>query len=148
MRRERGRIGERETALLTTGQAARRSGVSRHTLLRAVRRGKLTPVPRAPDGAYRFRPDDVAAYAARKARGAAPGPVPAEREASENDVGRRGLERLLAATDIPHIGIDALITRVLATVAENLDVAVTYLSRVDGPTLHIERVHDRGGLGL
>ncbi len=62
-------------ALLTTGQAARCSGISRHTLLRAVRRGDLAPALRTPGGAHRFRAADVAAYARRLA-GAAEAPVP------------------------------------------------------------------------
>jgi len=48
--------------LLTTGEAAHLVGLSRYTLLRAVRRGDLTPAARTPGGFHRFRPADVDAY--------------------------------------------------------------------------------------
>lgn len=50
---------------LTTGDAARLVGVSRFTLLRAVRRGEITPAQRTPGGYLRFDPADGAAYALR-----------------------------------------------------------------------------------
>jgi PAS domain S-box-containing protein/excisionase family DNA binding protein len=49
---------------LSTGEAARRCGFSRHTLLRAARRGDLPPAWRTPGGNLRFRAADVAAFAA------------------------------------------------------------------------------------
>src|SRR5579885_2348741 len=54
---------------LTTGDAARLVGVSRFTLLRAVRRGEITPAQRTPGGYLRFDPIDVAAYAGRLTSG-------------------------------------------------------------------------------
>jgi excisionase family DNA binding protein/PAS domain S-box-containing protein len=54
-----------EGGLLTTGEAAQRLGISRHTLLRAVERGEITPSLRTPGGYLRFFPDTVDAYAHR-----------------------------------------------------------------------------------
>src|SRR5919199_5685559 len=54
-----------DTALLTTGEVAQRLGISRHTLLRAVERGEITPSLRTPGGYLRFLPDTVEAYAHR-----------------------------------------------------------------------------------
>src|SRR5918912_241520 len=51
------------TSLLTTGEVAQRLGISRHTLLRAVERGEITPSLRTPGGYLRFLPDTVEAYA-------------------------------------------------------------------------------------
>src|SRR5579875_1123077 len=48
---------------LTTDQAAMALGLSRYALLRAVRRGAITPALRTPGGCYRFHPATVAAYA-------------------------------------------------------------------------------------
>jgi excisionase family DNA binding protein len=53
------------TSLLTTGEVAQRLGISRHTLLRAVERGEITPSLRTPGGYPRFLPDTVEAYAHR-----------------------------------------------------------------------------------
>src|SRR5579885_1427453 len=64
-----------EAILVSTGEAARRCGLSRHTLLRAVQRGDLTPALRTPGGRLRFHPADIDALAARLAPG--PAPVPA-----------------------------------------------------------------------
>src|SRR5579875_3039451 len=63
---------------LTTDQAAMALGLSRYALLRAVRRGAITPALRTPGGCYRFHPATVAAYARTlaapaDARPAAPG---------------------------------------------------------------------------
>src|SRR5947209_7896542 len=54
-----------EGGLLTTGEAAQRLGISRHTLLRAVERGEITPSLRTPGGYLRFLPDTVEVYAHR-----------------------------------------------------------------------------------
>jgi len=51
------------TSYLSTGTVARRLGLSRHTVHRAVRDGALTPVQRTPGGYLRFTPDAVATYA-------------------------------------------------------------------------------------
>ena len=65
--RERQRIGkttlieQRETSYLTTGEAAKFIGVSRHTLLRAVHRGEIRPAMKTPGGRLRFRIDDIEA---------------------------------------------------------------------------------------
>lgn len=48
---------------LTTGQAARRLGVAKNTLLRAVRLGEIRVARQMPGGALRFLPTDVDAYA-------------------------------------------------------------------------------------
>jgi PAS domain S-box-containing protein/excisionase family DNA binding protein len=48
---------------MSTGEAARRCGLSRHTLLRAARRGDLLPASRTPGGDLRFRAADVEAFA-------------------------------------------------------------------------------------
>jgi diguanylate cyclase (GGDEF)-like protein/PAS domain S-box-containing protein/excisionase family DNA binding protein len=54
-------IERRETAYLTTGEAARLMSVSRHTLLRAVHRGEIRPAMKTPGGRLRFRLEDVEA---------------------------------------------------------------------------------------
>jgi excisionase family DNA binding protein/PAS domain S-box-containing protein len=61
------------TSLLTTGKVAQRLGISRHTLLRAVERGEITPSLRTPGGYLRFLPDTVEAYAHRLSPLHAPG---------------------------------------------------------------------------
>jgi excisionase family DNA binding protein len=53
------------TAYLTSSQAAARLGISAKTLLRAVRRGEVTPAYHTPRGFVRFAPSAVAAYAQR-----------------------------------------------------------------------------------
>ena len=53
---------------LATGAAARRCGLSRHTLLRAARRGDLPIAWRTPGGDLRFRGADVDTFASRLAR--------------------------------------------------------------------------------
>jgi diguanylate cyclase (GGDEF)-like protein/PAS domain S-box-containing protein/excisionase family DNA binding protein len=58
---------------LGTGSAAKRLGVSRHTLMRAVRRGKIQPAILTPGGRMRFRAEDVEAFAQQLS------PVPVER---------------------------------------------------------------------
>ncbi len=50
---------------LTTGAAAERIGISRHTLLRAVRRGEVRPALVTPGGRLRFLPEDIEAFARR-----------------------------------------------------------------------------------
>src|SRR2546423_1521915 len=52
-----------DVSLLTTGEAAQRLGISRHTLLRAVERSEITPALRTPGGYLRFLPATVEAYA-------------------------------------------------------------------------------------
>src|SRR5438105_5230070 len=54
-----------DVSLLTTGEAAQRLGISRHTLLRAVERSEITPALRTPGGYLRFLPATVEAYAHR-----------------------------------------------------------------------------------
>jgi diguanylate cyclase (GGDEF)-like protein/PAS domain S-box-containing protein/excisionase family DNA binding protein len=54
--------GSADRGLLSTGEAARRLGLSRFTLLRAVRRGEITPDRRTPGGYCRFDAATVAAY--------------------------------------------------------------------------------------
>jgi PAS domain S-box-containing protein len=53
----------RSRPLISTGVAARWCGISRHTLLRAARRGELPPAGRMPGGGLRFYVDDIEAYA-------------------------------------------------------------------------------------
>ena len=48
----------------------------------------------------------------------------------------------------PTIGEDALLSDLLALIATSLGVDLTFISRVDGCTLHLDYVHDQGGLGL
>ncbi len=53
------------TEYLATSAVARRLGVSRSTVLRAVRRGEIRPALHTPGGALRFRSLDVETYAGR-----------------------------------------------------------------------------------
>jgi excisionase family DNA binding protein len=52
-----------ETEYLATSAVARRLGVSRSTVLRAVRRGDIRPALHTPGGALRFLLSDVESYA-------------------------------------------------------------------------------------
>ena len=49
---------------MTSGEVAKRIGVSKQTLLRAVKRGEILPVRRTPGGYLRFHPADVERYLA------------------------------------------------------------------------------------
>jgi len=46
------------------------------------------------------------------------------------------------------VGEDALLSDLLALIATSLGVDLAFISRVDDCTLHLDYVHDRGGLGL
>jgi len=46
------------------------------------------------------------------------------------------------------VGEDALLPDLLALITTSLDVDLAFISRVDDCTLHLDYVHDRGGLGL
>jgi len=145
---------ERDDVFLTSGEAARRLHIGKKTLLRAVQRGDLAPAHRTPRGYARFRAADVRAYAARLSVS------PVDRltaRSSEPDARGPGvpsgavgtaLLRLatLALADAPDA--DGALAGILALLADSLDVGVTFLSRVDGETLHVERAHDRAGMGL
>src|SRR5207248_2192129 len=61
-----------DISLPTTGEVAQRLGISRHTLLRAVERGEITPALRTPGGYLRFLPATVDAYAHRLSAAHAP----------------------------------------------------------------------------
>lgn len=56
-------MGQTDAEYLTTGEAARRLHIARMTVLRAVKRGAITPAFQTPGGCWRFRAADVAAYA-------------------------------------------------------------------------------------
>ena len=56
-----------DSTYLTSGRAARRLGIAKGTLLRAMRRGEITPASRTPGGTFRFHIADVEAYARRLA---------------------------------------------------------------------------------
>ena len=57
---------------LTTGAAARRLHLSTMTLLRALRRGEITPAVRTPGGYARFHGADVDRYACQLVGGRTP----------------------------------------------------------------------------
>ena len=147
---------------LSSAQAARRLGVSTRTLLRAVHRGDVTPARQTPGGALRFLPSDLGAYTrslSSRRRGAANGQtrgaVTAGRAGSTPGAAthdprwyERAFQDLAAVAADPGADPDVLITSILALLAERLDVGLTFLARVDGDTLHIERAHDRAGMGV
>jgi diguanylate cyclase (GGDEF)-like protein/PAS domain S-box-containing protein/excisionase family DNA binding protein len=56
-----------DSTYLTSGRAARRLGIAKGTLLRAMRRGEITPASRTPGGTFRFHVADVEDYARRLA---------------------------------------------------------------------------------
>ena len=151
----------------TSGVAARHLGIDKKTLLRAVRRGELTPASRTPRGYARFLPDDVLAYARHlagsptqpqpataapalplgQASSALAGPL-ATSDSPPAQVGQ-GLTRLAALSSTgPELDADAFIQGILALLADSLTVGLTFLSRVEGTDLHIEGVYDRAGMGL
>lgn len=49
--------------LLTSSEAAARLGISKCTLLRAMRRGEIRPLLQTPGGYYRFDRADIEDYA-------------------------------------------------------------------------------------
>ncbi len=53
----------RDEVYVSSGTAARRLGISRMTLWRALQRGEITPVFHTPGGYARFRAADIATYA-------------------------------------------------------------------------------------
>jgi len=97
--RQRGTDGLSE-GYLSTGMAARRLGLSRHTVLRAIRDGALVPTHRTPGGYYRFMPSAVDAYA-RELAADRPRAVPrrAERAPWANE-GRRTAALSAHAADL------------------------------------------------
>jgi len=113
------RAGEDDTRYLTMGEAARRLGVSRHTLARATRRGEIVLAARTPGGHYRFRAADVTAYAARLAAGS-DAPWADSSATSENEG-----------------GADA--ARLAAIVATQRDIALAALDRTAVMSLIVER---------
>lgn len=144
----------RDDAFLTSGEAARRLHIGKKTLLRAVQRGDLAPAHRTPRGYARFHAADVRAYAARLsvstvggATALSPGTDSRVQVVPSRAVSA-ALLRLatLALADDPDD--DDALAAILALLADSLDVGATFLSRVDGETLHIERAHDRAGMGL
>jgi diguanylate cyclase (GGDEF)-like protein/PAS domain S-box-containing protein len=89
-----------ETEYLATSAVARRLGLSRSTVLRAVRRGAIRPAFHTPGGALRFWYLDVESYARRLS--IQPSPAPAHHavltsEAIELDRLHRMLDHLPAA---------------------------------------------------
>lgn len=68
---------------LSTGEAAHRLGLSRHTVHRLVRAGALTPSARTPGGYLRFAPTMVEAYARTRTMTAAGSPASSPRPADE-----------------------------------------------------------------
>jgi len=153
----------------TSGVAARHLGIDKKTLLRAVRRGELTPASYTPRGYARFLPDDVLAYARHLAGPPASLPpatatqadvapalpfhqassMPAGLLATEDTRVGEGLTRLAALSSTgPEQDVDAFIQGILALLADSLTVGLTFLSRVQGTDLHIEGVYDRAGMGL
>jgi len=72
------------TPYLTTSQAARRLGLSRHTVLRAAHRGEIAVAHRTPGGRFRFEDAAVDAYGGRtRGDGAAPTAMEEALRASE-----------------------------------------------------------------
>lgn len=58
------------------------------------------------------------------------------------------LEPLASLADEHGQDADRLIEGVLALLASSLDVGLTFLSRVEGSSLHIVQAHDRAGMGV
>lgn len=162
---------------LTSGKVARLVGVSKGTVLRAVQRGDLVPALKMPGGSLRFVPTAVDAYArtlgielpagaartshqqqanprrgrysARRAAGAAE-PVYTWRTFNEGQShaafqagGERG-----ASMDTSSDGADALVSNVLAMLADCLRAGATGISREMGGQWQIEQMHDRMGMGM
>jgi len=80
---------------LTTTQAAQRLGLSRHTILRAARRGEIAVAHRTPGGRLRFAPAAVDAYA-RQARGASAASTAHEGQEEEVRLGDNLVQALFA----------------------------------------------------
>ena len=155
------------TIYLGSAQAAQRLEVSTCTLLRAVRRGELAPAGRTPRGAFCFRAVDLDAYARRRSLGSQGSHRPTDGSAPRDDdrhalaapdsakhglqarvPGDQGLQALATVAAEDYADPEALIADILTLLAESLHVGLTSLSRIEGDTLRIERVHDRAEMGL
>ena len=148
---------------LTMGEVSRRLSMGRKTLLRAVAQGDLMPAVLTPRGHPRFLAADVTAYAAhlagtanavapRVAKPARTQRLVSKSQAPVDDMPARevvtGLLRLASLGLNTGPDVDAGILAVLALLADTLDAGVTFLARVEGQDLHIERAYDRIAMGL
>ncbi len=145
---------------LTVGQVARQLGISRWTLRRAVQRGDLRATQRTPSGWLRFAPAAVERYARQRGRPSPPGRAPSPSRAAPAagtgaaagvaPTGAVGPALLRLASLALDAGpdVEGALDAILALLADSLDAGATFLARVDGEALHIERAHDRAGMGL
>jgi len=73
-----------------------------------------------------------------------------ERGTSGQDGAVMGMERLnaLARDAAPHEGVEGIVGPLLTLLSECLDGGLTFLAHADGPSLVIDRAHDRADMGL
>jgi len=145
---------------LTVGQVARQLGISRWTLRRVVQRGDLRATQRTPGGWLRFAPAAVERYARQCGRPSPPGHTPSFSRAAPAagtgaaagvpPTGAVGSALLRLASLALDAGpdVEGALDAILALLADSLDAGATFLARVDGETLHVERAYDRAGMGL
>lgn len=136
-----------EDAYLTSGQAARRLGVSKRTVLRAASRGDLPVAQQLPGGALRFRAADLDAALRPQVGRAAGAPLQPDRPAERGAL-LDGVARLARAATADPADSGTLIDDTLALLADVLQVGAAFLAHAGGTPWLIERAHDRMGLGL
>lgn len=71
-----------------------------------------------------------------------------ERGQAAAATGVTGMERLAALAAAPQEGVEGVVGPLLTLLAECLDGGLTFLAHVDGPSLVIDRAHDRAAMGL
>ena len=139
---------------LTTGQVAELTGVSRGTILRAVRRGDLSAALQLPGGALRFLPSVVETFVRdlnTKSDPHAIGSSTKQEAGSSAQSGSIALqERAGHPLDTSHTDAEmaAICSGILALVADNLHGGATFLARMGSDTWLVDQLEDRMGMGL
>lgn len=133
-------------AYLSSAQAARRLGMSKCTLLRAVHRGDVAPARQTPGGAFRFLPADLDTYAqglsSRRRGGAGPIVRAGDTAAARNEELRlvdalpaygADLRRAaeVAAAVVGEVDLPRVLDRIVRTASESACLAINSLLLLD-----------------
>ncbi len=141
---------------LTCAQAARILGISRSSVLRAVKAGQLNVAYRVPGGAYRFMLPDVERYARwRELRHQVEEHAEAVTRAEARQAGAGAgadmagwVEQLASLTEGGASDAGTTIANLLALLADSLQVGAIVLARRDEQSWLATFVHDPAGVGL
>lgn len=138
---------------LTTGQVAQLTGVSRGTILRAVRQGTLTPALQLPGGALRFIPAEVDSFVRalnlkserhrNRSLPVRPPPSSDAERVSEVQEGIEFLPEVHAST-----GPVPADSNILAVIADSLHAGAVFVARMGADTWWVDELADRMGMGL